>query len=356
MGMAASQARYLSLTARKTNTEYEGQQVNQQRTALANQSAGLFNQMLALEVPTPPMATDYTKTVYTFVDTSTSETISLDSIYKNPVVAGDPQTYTISGSKKEPSVLSNITNFVYGGTGSNGFIIDNTDGKYTISINGTTAMTLQEANTYNGLTQYFQEAEESAGNGPGTPALDEKYFKFTNAGTGIEYYIPLSQFGGAVNSLADFETILTSGTSIIAYSAESYTKDEYFHIDDAILTTASDGTGRYDYISFYPEDQYDSSGNLITGAQRITCKLTQQTLQDDDAYDAAMETYTAKKAIYDKTIADIDARTTVIQQQDKTLELHLDQLDTEQQAIQTEMDAVKKVIDKNIEETFKTFA
>ena len=82
MGMAASQARYLSLTARKTNTEYEGQQVNQQRTALANQSAGLFNQMLALEVPTPPMATDYTKTVYTFVDTSTSENISLDSIYK----------------------------------------------------------------------------------------------------------------------------------------------------------------------------------------------------------------------------------------------------------------------------------
>ena len=39
MGMAASQARYLGLQARKTNTEYEGQHVNQQRTALANQSA-----------------------------------------------------------------------------------------------------------------------------------------------------------------------------------------------------------------------------------------------------------------------------------------------------------------------------
>ena len=39
MGMAASQARYLALTARKTNVEYEGQQINQERTALANQSA-----------------------------------------------------------------------------------------------------------------------------------------------------------------------------------------------------------------------------------------------------------------------------------------------------------------------------
>ena len=36
MGMAASQARYLALTARKTNTEWEGQQINQARTALAH--------------------------------------------------------------------------------------------------------------------------------------------------------------------------------------------------------------------------------------------------------------------------------------------------------------------------------
>ena len=69
-----------------------------------------------------------------------------------------------------------------------------------------------------------------------------------------------------------------------------------------------------------------------------------------------MNEYNSQKALYDKRVAEIDAETTIIQQQDKTLELHLTQLDTEQQAIQTEMDAVKKVIDKNIEETFKTFA
>ena len=48
MGLAASQARYLSLSARKTNVEYEGQQINQQRLALSNQSADLFNQMLTM--------------------------------------------------------------------------------------------------------------------------------------------------------------------------------------------------------------------------------------------------------------------------------------------------------------------
>ena len=38
MGMAASQARYLGLTARKTNCEWEGQQINQARTACSRLS------------------------------------------------------------------------------------------------------------------------------------------------------------------------------------------------------------------------------------------------------------------------------------------------------------------------------
>ena len=68
MGMAASQARYLALVARKSNCEYEGQQINQARTVLSNQSANLFNQMLGLQVPIPPSTQDYTKQQYSFTD------------------------------------------------------------------------------------------------------------------------------------------------------------------------------------------------------------------------------------------------------------------------------------------------
>ena len=76
MGMAASQARYLGLTARKTNVEYEGQQINQARTALANQSANTFNELLALEVPTAPSTQDYTTLQYSYKDGTTAETIT----------------------------------------------------------------------------------------------------------------------------------------------------------------------------------------------------------------------------------------------------------------------------------------
>ena len=67
-----------------------------------------------------------------------------------------------------------------------------------------------------------------------------------------------------------------------------------------------------------------------------------------------------KKAIYEKylyeqAVQEINSKIEITQVQDKNLELRLKQLDTEHNAIQTEIDAVKKVIEKNTESSFKTF-
>ena len=77
MGMAASQARFLGLTARRTNTEFEGQQINQQRTMLSNKSANYYNDLLGMSVPVPPSVEDYTKTVYTFTDGALDNRINM---------------------------------------------------------------------------------------------------------------------------------------------------------------------------------------------------------------------------------------------------------------------------------------
>ena len=79
-------------------------------------------------------------------------------------------------------------------------------------------------------------------------------------------------------------------------------------------------------------------------------------MTDEAAYQDAMNEYNYKVQQYEKTIADINAKTSIIQQEDRTLELRLKQLDTEQNALSTEMDAVKKVISDNVEKTFKTFS
>lgn len=52
----------------------------------------------------------------------------------------------------------------------------------------------------------------------------------------------------------------------------------------------------------------------------------------------------------------LQLRINSLQSLDKALELQLRRVDTQQQAVSTEIDAVKKVIDKSIDLVFKTFA
>ena len=52
----------------------------------------------------------------------------------------------------------------------------------------------------------------------------------------------------------------------------------------------------------------------------------------------------------------LNAKTEVIQQEDKNLELKLQRLDNERTQITTEIEAVEKVINDNIEASYKTFS
>ena len=89
MGMSASQARLLNLQARQSNLEYQGQQINQERTILSQQSTALYNSLLAMNVPTPPSTSDFTTIEYSGVDGAT--TFSLGTIKPN----GD-NTYNVT--------------------------------------------------------------------------------------------------------------------------------------------------------------------------------------------------------------------------------------------------------------------
>ena len=80
-----------------------------------------------------------------------------------------------------------------------------------------------------------------------------------------------------------------------------------------------------------------------------------QEVVDYDAFEDANEQYTYKKYLYEQEIQLINAKTEIAQQQDKRLELELNQIDTEQSAIKTELEALDKVIGDNVEDSYKTF-
>jgi len=179
MGIAASQARYLYLTARQTNVEFEGQQINQARTNLANEQAGIFNKMLEVEAPIVP-----------------------------------------------------------------------------------------------------------------------------------SYYDISAQV-------------------------------------DALGTTEPDPTNTEKYPGGKNDPQYKADMELWVNSAGGT--------DANAAYNIAMNEYHDKQTKYDKYLDDLNAQSEEIHQRDQVLELQLRQLDTEQETIVTELESVKKVIEKNIEIVFKTF-
>ena len=520
MGMAASQARYLALTARKTNTEWEGQQINQARTALANQSANLFNQLLALEVPNAPKTTDYTELQYSYSDGDNESVIdswqqlSTSDPNYNYIVNHYYLADVFTGSKKlleDPQV--HLKDELVTKEFINPSAVLNDDGSYTLTFaNGTTrtveAITNDKTNADAKMAEEFNNfaiAKNLAYRAGAIPTEEDVYGYKSADGT---WHFYLKQEVEDINNQAPQVTLdpvtntytITSadGTETYTYkpieNVEEDTKlesalrtfeeavglaeaDGVLNTDDVYGYQDSDGTWHFfvpddlanpkEYsseISIYvgnsklteltqfnsdqaaelaqilkdcPETSvssflsFDNSGNLIYNGQgiysfdlfgktyftteadlynsmntpydpdkpiqaqeklayynaayiqkrieetnhalletdangrftsvkfdddSIVYTLNVETVTNDAAYQDAMNEYMYKKEQYEKTIADINAKTSIIQQEDRTLELRLKQLDTEQNALSTELDAVKKVIKDNVEKTFKTFS
>lgn len=322
MGMAASQARYLGLTARKTNVEYEGQQVNQARTALANQSANTFNELLALQVPTAPSTQDYTTVQYSYKDGVNAETITQMSELIN-----DPDGYNYL-------VTHHHYSDIYSG-------VQNLKNNPQVSLNelGIPAyIGISEIVPYDETDSALKLAyEQICKDFP-----NEKIAKSKNIYTwnhlNKTYFGTLEELVNAAKSAPDPSKPLENQKPIYQYDAETI-KKKIEQTDRAFVD--KDSSGRAQSIRF------ENSSAVYT--------LDTETVTDENAYNDAMNQYNYNMQVYEKKIADINAKTQKIQEQDRTLELRLRQLDTEQEALQTEMEAVKKVIDKNIESTFKTF-
>ena len=434
MGMAASQARYLALTARKTNTEWEGQQINQARTALANQSANLFNQLLALEVPNAPKTTDYTELQYSYSDGENESVIdswqqlsTADPNYnyivnhyyyadvytgskkllenpqvqtkgeltindfkdQNPTVTynandntytittadGNTKTYSAIGDYTQDKKLENAlrdfetakdmaqadgvltTDGVYGYQDSNGtwhFFLEDEIAEpkdystvYVPSyvgnskLNELTELTEDQAAE---LAQILKDCKDTS---------ISEYLSFDNDGNlvyngegiytfdlqGKTYFTTEKDLYNSMQTQYEYEKPIDVQEKLAYYSA-SYIKTKIEETNHALLET--DGNGRFTSVKFDDDS--------------VVYSLNVETVTDEAAYQDAMNEYLYKKEEYEKTIADINAQTSIIQQEDRTLELRLKQLDTEQNALATEMDAVKKVIKDNVEKTFKTFS
>lgn len=431
MGMAASQARYLALTARKTNTEYEGQQINQARTALANQSANLFNQLLGLEVPVAPKTTDYTEVQYSYSDGANDSVFDswqqlstadpnynyiVNHYYYTDVFTGQQKLLSnpevqIADKKVNENDYKDLKPKVEYNDADKQYKITFPDG--TEKVFSALAPSEMEANPQ---LKDFAEAKKLAKD-DGTLKDDAVYGYQDSDGT-WHFYIK-DEFPAAKDYTMAYNAPSYIGNcelSELALPLDDDIKAELRQVakdlPDSDFAKYFDKDGNYlgygiyqfqmngkTYYScesdlFNSLQHYDEAGKPIEGQEKlpyynatyiktkieetnhalietdengrfksvkfdddsIVYNLNTESVTNEAAYQDAMNEYNYKVQQYEKTIADINAKTSIIQKEDRTLELRLKQLDTEQNALKTEMDAVKKVIKDNVESTFKTFS
>lgn len=352
MGMAASQARWISLAARKTNVEYEGQQINQARTALANQSSELWNRLYKMDVPVPPSTTDFTKTKYTFDIGDSTKTITdiQAADYTDPddgIHYDSYVTYTSDVIQYKGVRITNSKPQVQ-------YVENPPEGNpyYMVGTKKLTCLKDCSADSDEWAT-YMVALEQIAQDWPDSTV--GKKWKEINPTPGTHSDDP-----------ADYANIffwrddMRNNNFVIDGDSGTYDTLQYCisNPNEALHSFYADNQKVQQTLSKYAIVDYDASGrakSIQLEKSSAVYDLTTTTQTDDAAYNDAMNQYYYNKQEYEKKVQDINARTEQIQTEDRTLELRLKQLDTEQNALQTEMDAVHKVISKNIEGTFKTF-
>ena len=401
MGMAASQARFLGLTARKSNVEYQGQQVNQQRTSLANESAGMYNQMMELEVPVPPTENDYYKTVYTLENSELNGSDATYSILNYSKANDGTGEYNVALEVEREERKAKAERYKWNSVTHSDAA--NTDGFYSAKINmqreglNKTFDLICEYKKNDGkvdfssieYTNYVKDDQltnrELARNKIyALPPMRDDALAVTNGGVDTEKAAYLEGFEEAYAldntikyvyqdddgkmhylSQTDLEEILNvnaDGTmltndnnvdndrlesgAIVAFT-DTYTKPTTY-VQNVRATLEEAQSGRLTSIKIASKSEYGE----LSGQD---CALSMTRELDEEAHKQAYNDYEYEKYLYEKAISDINAQTEKIQAKDQSLELKIQQLDTEQNAIQTEMDSVTKVIEDNVEKTFNIF-
>ncbi len=482
MGMSASQARLLSLQARQSNLEYQGQQINQERTILSQQATALYNSLLEMQVPTPPSTSDYTTIQYTGTAGTVSYSFDASDVkpgsdglynvtlgytdYGHSLTQNNGYKTTTEGSEtfKATPVSTTYTETVTGyekteDENPQGYLIEQTSKPssgeyYIVNEKGQYIKGGDEDETYTGGYYVFsstkpEETEENeyfGVNGFSETAGEPK--KFTSAQISNIYTESgelCTQVEGAVQEAGDGlytlveskgpffmkdengqSTITVSndtgytiaGKTAYKLSTDIVTQDEYdgyviaiensglkkangepYTVDDFYVyfddnhnihfalkseveraTVGSNNTcTTYDYIAngqFTKNVSYDKSKLTFDPASgRITSidipstydengeplsyttiDVSAKEVTDTALYEDAYNEYEYQQYLYDKKNQEINAQTSIIQQEDRNLELKLQRLDNERTQITTEIEAVDKVINDNIEASYKTFS
>ncbi len=354
MGMSASQARYLGLTARRSNNEFEMQQIAQERITLA-------------------MNMDDVAKAYT--DKVNNQQLLFVQI--------DPSSLQQTTTRLTYEIITNTNPF----EGLNMRIVDSLGRIIVPNAIDTNLLRENALNEYQAaVTNKCFEKTSAAADGTTTKLLFTGANFINNYFSNNDYINPsnpiLDKDGNAID-IAAFKEQISSMKAPAFY--EFWTQNHYKFQDNSFPNStdiaerayteddsAALSTYNKNLADIIEKEKYTYSPDLnCLDADYLEEKLRsgEWRLQKQNPDVTGPEgkwiptPWSSVASISDALDKSDDAqaeteyenKSAFFQREDKRLEMRQKQLDSEHNALQTEIDSVKKVIDKNVESSFKTF-
>ena len=303
MGLSASQARFLQLTARRGDIEYEVQQINFQRLQL-------------------------------------SEKLGAASTKYNDAMSNRTLVYSYNNGQEVKEVDLSYTNYknymnqqLKGQEG-----VHFTDNPYyLVSSSGNKIVVASEEERNEMIQSHTTEIDIED-----IKAAKKLYDETEDKTTLTADTISLAQID--LTNCTFRDGVDEEGNEVTYYVEQKYTENDF--IVDETLTDVSafqnairNGTYFFAQTAVLPE----------TGEEVFKTEHW-DTIGGSAIRDALDKTDDAEAE------AEYERIQTKIHSQDRKLELKLDQLETNRQAIQTEIESVEKVIEENIEKSFNVFS
>lgn len=375
MGMAAGQARLLSITARLSDNEHNGQALSYSKQRLADETEQVNNDYLAaLSATKLTVLTGFNGSVANYSDISYRLMTGFET-----VACG--RQYVITNAKGEILVTKDQANAFEAGNGDlNIFLaelgytqadIDNcTDDEAKVKIH--------EAwdKYFTSIGKTFDDIEHEEGN----PAIEYGYTSFGNntlySGYATYTYNGKTQ---AINYEGSTKEQRELYDYAVAITTQFYCNGNYNPAGSTAniaLQTANDvESGYIDYLK--------NIFNKMSSCGYYTEENENDTIKDDQWFEQQLKEgklflqyYSAtEKDFVSTTISDDDSiqevedereialvesqynqQLAALEKKDQQIDLELKKLDTEHNALQTEYESVKSVVDKNVEKSFSMFS
>ena len=372
MGIAASQARLLSITARLTDNEHSGQAITYSKIRLANQTEELNKEYLeALKATKLTVLTGFNGSEEQYTD------ISYGLMTGFNTVANGTQ-YVVTDKTGKILVNKKLAEAFEAGNGDYNIFLSRlgySQSDVSIKDNDADVSAEDKALTYNKIHEAWDQYLTSVGLHIGEDdehGLDFGYNSFSNTPfDGYPTYtfngetMPLNYIG-TTREQREFYDYATSITE--AYYGKSSSSD--------ILKTAA-VSDNCDYINYLKNifDKMSSSGYYTEDDESKTIKDNKWFEEQLREGEIQLEYYSAVKRDFistsidsDQAIQEVtDERELAIAEQkyrtelgkleakDNKFDLELKKLDTEHNALQTEYQVVSDLVKNNVEKSYKTF-